>query len=273
MHDLSRPLQECLDAMDEKRNLQDVLRRYPADREELVVLLRLSVDLGGLVGAPAADPAFRLRARNRMLATAADRHQRQRWNRRLALPRPVWRFAVAGACAAMLMVASLTAAAASGSSLPGDPLYGLKLGVERAQLATTFDSGARARLQLQFADVRLDEAQRLFALGRVQDAVRVMNEYDSAVTQFNRSIAASTLDTRTVNDLSRFMDDREARADASLKQIAGSLAASGDRDTAAAVSRTQSHVDQTLRGSKRDLQARSGSQSADQKPKPAGGGQ
>ena len=100
-----------------------------------------------------------------------------------------------------------------------------------------------------------------------------MNEYDSAVTQFNWSIAASTLDTRTVNDLSRFMDDREARADASLKQIAGSLAASGDRETAAAVSRTQSHVDQTLRGSKRDLQARSGSQSADQKPKPGGGGQ
>src|SRR5438093_946101 len=143
--------------MDEKRNLQDVLRRYPADRQELIALLRLSVDLGGL--------------------------------------------------------------------------------------------------------------------GRVQDGVRVMNEYDSAVTQFNRSIAASALDNRTVDDLSRFMDDREARADASLKQIAGSLAASGDRETAAAVSRTQSHVDQTLRGSKRDLQARSGSQSADQKPKPAGGGQ
>jgi len=268
--DLSRPLQECLHAMDEKRNLQDVLRRYPADRQELIALLRLSADLGGLGGAPAADPAFRLRARNRMLATAADRHQR-RWNRRVGLPRPVWRLTVAGACLATLMVASLTAAAASGSSLPGDPLYALKLGVERAQLATTFDSGARARLQLQFADVRLDEAQRLFALGRVQDGVRVMNEYDSAVTQFNQSIAASTLDTRTVDDLSRFMDDREARADASLKQIAGSLAASGDQQTAAAVSRTQSHVDQTLRGSKRDLQARSGSQSGDHQAKPAGG--
>ena len=60
MPDLSRPLQECLDAMDEKRNLQDVLRRYPADREELVVLLRLSVDLGGLVGAPAALTRRRL---------------------------------------------------------------------------------------------------------------------------------------------------------------------------------------------------------------------
>src|SRR5207244_9825022 len=156
-----------------------------------------------------------------MLATAADRHHRQRWNRRLALPRPVWRLGVAGACAAALMVASLTAAAASGSSLPGDPLYAIKLGVERAQLATTFDTGARARLQLHFADVRLDEAQRLFALGRAQDGIRVIDQYDSAVTQFNLSIAASALDLRTVDDLSRLTTDREGRADASLNDLAG----------------------------------------------------
>jgi len=270
--DLSRPLQECLEAMDEKRNLQDVLRRYPADRNELVTLLRLSVDLGGL-GAPTADPAFRLRARNRMLASAAARHRRWRWNLGIAVPRPLSRLALAGACLAALMLASLTAAAASANSLPGDPLYAIKLGIERAQLATTFDSGARARLQLHFADVRLDEAQHLFALGRVQDGVRLMDQYDSAVTQFDRSIAASALDTRTAEDLARFMDDRAARADASVKRLAGSLAASGDQDTAAAISRTQSHVDQTLRGSKHDLQARSGSQSGDHQPKPAGGDQ
>ena len=100
-----------------------------------------------------------------------------------------------------------------------------------------------------------------------------MDQYDSAVTQFDRSIAASALDTRTAEDLARFMDDRAARADASVKRLAGSLAASGDQDTAAAISRTQSHVDQTLRGSKHDLQARSGSQSGDHQPKPAGGDQ
>src|SRR3989454_1104474 len=267
MPDLSRPLQDCLEAMDDKRNLQEVLRRYPADRNELIGLLRLSVDLGGL-GAPTADPALRLRARNRMLASAANR--RRRWNRRIGLPRPVWRLTLAGACLAALMVASLTAAVASGDSLPGDPLYAVKLGVERAQLATTFDSGARARLQLHFADVRLDEAQRLFALGRAQDGIRVIDQYDSAVTQFNLSIATSALDARTVDDLSRLTADREGRADASLNELAGSLAASGDRETAAAVRRTQSHVEQTLCGSKRDLQARSEAQSKDQQPKPAG---
>ncbi len=271
MRDLARPLQECLRAMDEKNNLQDVLRRYPADRDELIALLRLSVDLGGL-GAPPADPAFRLEARNQMLAAAALRRRARRWNPLAALPRPVVRLAYAGALAVALAVGGLSAAAASGDSLPGDPLYGVKVSVERAQLATTFDSAARARLQLQFADVRLAEAQRLFAAGRVQDGVRGMGQYDTAVAQFNRSIATTALDTRAADDLSRLMDDREARADASLKALAGSLAAGGDPEAAAAVARTQSHVDQALRGSKRDLRARSGSgQSGDHQAKPSPG--
>jgi Domain of unknown function (DUF5667) len=255
MRDLTRPLQECLVAMDDKHNLQDVLRRYPADRDELISLLRLSVDLGSLE-APAADPAFRLRARNRMLAAAAHRRQVRRWNPLAALPRPVVRVAYAGALAAALVVGGLTAAAASDSSLPGDLLYPVKLGVERAQLATTFDSAARARLELQFADVRLAEAQRLFAEGRVKEGVRGMAQYDTAVTQFNRSIAGSPLDTRALDDLSRDLDNRAARADASLKELAGSLAAGGDAEAAAAVARTQSHVDQAWSGSKRDLHSR-----------------
>ena len=98
-----------------------------------------------------------------------------------------------------------------------------------------------------------------------------MAQYDTAVTQFNRSIAASSLDTRAVDDLSRVMDDRSARADASLKQLAGSLAAGGDAEAAAAVARTQSHVDQAWSGSKRDLRSRgTASQPGDHKTKPAG---
>jgi hypothetical protein len=256
--------------MDDKHNLQEVLRRYPAERDELIALLRLSVDLGALE-APAADPAFRLRARNRMLAAAAHRRQARRWNPLSALPRPVVRLAYASALAAALLVGGLTTAAASGDSLPGDPLYGVKLGLERAQLATTFDSAARVRLELQIADTRLGEAQRLFAAGRVKEGVRGMAQYDTAVTEFNLSIAGTALDSRAVDDLSRFMDDRAARADASLKELAGSLAANGDPEAAAAVARTQSHVDQAWRGSKRDLQSRGSASQKDHQTKPAGG--
>src|SRR5207245_10732202 len=115
--------------------------------------------------------------------------------------RPVVRLAYAGALAAALLVGGLTAAAASDNSLPGDPLYGIKLGVERARLATTFDSAARVRLELQFADVRLAEAQRLFAAGRVKDGVRGMAEYDTAGRLFNPLHAGCALDPRSVDSL------------------------------------------------------------------------
>jgi len=255
VRDLSRPLEECLQAMKEKRNLQDVLRRYPSDREELIGLLRLSVDLGSL-GAPAADPAFRLRARNRMLAVAAQRRQVQRRNPFAGLPRPVVRLSLAGAFAVALLVGGLTAASASDRSLPGDPLYGVKLEIERVQLAATFDSTARARLQLHFADVRLNEAQRLYAMGRQQDAVRLVGQYDAAVSQFTRSVATSTFDARAVSELSRLVEERQAQADASLNALAGSFSQRGDSEGAAAVARTRTHVDEALRGSKKDMQAR-----------------
>lgn len=261
MPDLSGALQECLAAMDEKRDLHQVLRRYPNDREELIALLRLSVDIGGL-GAPPADPAFRLRARNTMLAAAVRRRQQRRWNPLAALPRPALRLGAAAAVGVALLVGGLGAAAASSTSLPGDAFYTVKLGIERAQLAMTFDTAARARLQLHFADVRLEEAQRLFTTGRVQDGVRLVGQYDAEVAQFNRSIVATSLDNQTRDDLTRIVADRQARADASLKALAGSLAAGGNSEAAAAVTRTQSHVDLALGGSKANLQGHSGGSAA-----------
>jgi len=277
VRDLTQPLQECLQAMGEKRNLQEVLRRYPEERDQLIDLLRLSVDLGGLApSAPAADPAFRLRARNRMLA-AAHRRREQRWNPFGALPRPAARLAFAGAVAAALLVGGLTSAAASGNSLPGDPLYPVKLAVENAQLAVAFDPAARARLHAQFADVRLTEAQRLIAAGRVQEGVRQVDQYDSAVAQLNHALAGGTFDDNAIAELRQFMTDHQASADASLQSLAGSLAAGGDAQAAAAVTRTRSHADQTWKGSERDLQNRSANSPADhsqthptasQQPKP-----
>ena len=267
MPDLSRPLQDCLDAV-ENRNLPDVLRRYPGDREELVALLRLSVDLGGL-GPPSADPAFRLRARNQMLAAAARQHQARRWNPLGGWPRPALRLAFAGAIVAALLVGGLTAAAASNSSLPGDPLYGVKLGAEQAQLALTFNAADRARLQLHFADVRLEEARRLFAGGHNREGVRLVGQYDAAIAQFDRSIASSAFDSQASDALSRYLAERQAHADASLDAMAGSLNAGGDSQSAEIVTMTHTHVDQTFNGSKRDLQAHARSDQPNHSVKPA----
>ena len=263
MPDLSSALEECLTAINQKRNLQEVLKRYPADRDELIDLLRLSVDLGGL-SAPAGDPAFRLRARNRMLAEASRYRVRRRRNPLAALARPVIRLVASAAVAGGLVVGGLTAAAASTNALPGDPLYPIKIAAETVQLATTFDTTAHIRLELRFAEVRLDEAQRLIAAGRVQDGVRLIGEYDTEVALLDRTLISTSLDPHAAADLRRLLGDRQAHADASLMALAGSLNANGNSEAAAAVEKTQSHVDQALERSRQEMQARSGNGAASQ---------
>jgi hypothetical protein len=53
--------------------------------------------------------------------------------------------------------------AASGSALPGDPLYGLKRSTENAQLALTGSDVSKGKLYLQLAGVRLAEAEAVHA--------------------------------------------------------------------------------------------------------------
>jgi hypothetical protein len=64
---------------------------------------------------------------------------------------------VAASVAAAFTLLAGTASAA-GAALPGHPLYPLKRVIERAMVAVTSDDGDAARLELRFAERRLDEA-------------------------------------------------------------------------------------------------------------------
>jgi hypothetical protein len=157
--DLAIELEECLYAMKQGSALPDVLRRYPGDRKELIELLRLSVDLGSLQP-PAPDYRFKLRARNAMLTAAARR--RHTFARRVldtVLPRPaVLRVSLALALVAVFVTG---VGALASNSLPGEPLYGFKVGLEQAQMAVTLDPAGREQLRLRLAEERLLEAHRI----------------------------------------------------------------------------------------------------------------
>ena len=68
-----------------------------------------------------------------------------------------------------VLIAGFFTVSASASSLPGDGLYGLKLGMEQAQLALTFDDDAQLELELEFEAERLDEVESLLGEGREED--------------------------------------------------------------------------------------------------------
>ena len=68
-----------------------------------------------------------------------------------------------------VLVAGFFTVNASASSLPGDSLYGVKLGWEQTQLALAFDDDSRQELEDEFEDERLEEVESLIGEGREED--------------------------------------------------------------------------------------------------------
>ena len=68
-----------------------------------------------------------------------------------------------------VLVAGFFTVNASASSLPGDNLYGLKLGLEQTRLALAFDDDSRQELEEEFENERLEEVGSLLGEGREED--------------------------------------------------------------------------------------------------------
>jgi hypothetical protein len=72
---------------------------------------------------------------------------------------------------------------ASGEALPGDSLYGVKRGLERAALALTPSNAGDTQLLLQFADRRLGEADELLQRGQAADLAQALEGYETAIAE------------------------------------------------------------------------------------------
>ena len=81
------------------------------------------------------------------------------------------RLKLAGALIAALLVFGMVfgVGQAAAASLPGGPLYGLKLTAEEARMGLTSDPEAKAELAAEQAENRLDEIGRMMAAGKTVD--------------------------------------------------------------------------------------------------------
>ena len=81
------------------------------------------------------------------------------------------RLKLAGALIAALLVFGMVfgVGQAAAASLPGGPLYGLKLTAEDARMGLTSDPEAKAELATEFAENRLEEIGKMMAAGRAVD--------------------------------------------------------------------------------------------------------
>ncbi len=176
--------------VDEYTRQQDVSRLPDTEREELWALLNTGADLLRLqelvVPAPTAKAINRAHFLSEVVQSRISAQARRekglvqtvrsllhllplRRNRARA-PAQLRRGLLGAALALVLLFAmggGVVSAAAG--SLPGSPLYPVKLAVEDARLTLTFSQAARAQLYMRFANERTTEMVRLVTEGRPVD--------------------------------------------------------------------------------------------------------
>ena len=155
-------LDECLRLMrTEGYSVEQCLARYPVQAAQLKPLLE-SAERLGRARAVMPSAAFRANTRMRLIEQAEARQPR----RPVAL-RPAWQFAILSALLALVMIASTTAVAQN--ALPGEPLYGWKLGSEDVWRTVATD---RVGVDLTLAERRTTELTRVSRNGPHEQAAR-----------------------------------------------------------------------------------------------------
>jgi len=161
-------LDECLQRMlVDGESPEECLAAYPQHADELKPLLITAFSAKQTADSLEPRPEFKASARYQFrtaLQEAAPRKTRLF---------PAWRFRWATALTAILfmLMAGSGLVVASGTSMPDNPLYSVKLAVEQMQLNLTFSDLGKANLYAKFSDRRVSEIMHMAQKG---DASRVM---------------------------------------------------------------------------------------------------
>jgi len=157
--------EKCMDdIVCRDRSVQDCLEAYPehaGDLKPLLTTVAVSRKAAGV--SPRED--FKARARYEFYSAVAEMKDRPKkpW---FKLSKGWVQVTVSAVVA--LMITGGGVIAASGSSLPGQPLYSVKVFTEQVQMGLTFSEDARTQLYANLADRRVDEIITLAEAGNVE---------------------------------------------------------------------------------------------------------
>ena len=196
-------LERCLAAMQQQGDtIEECLAHYPAQHEKLEPLLRLAVNLNSARSLQ-ASAQFQVSAPLRLQMQIAGQLQpRQAVTAERAFPtgpgayrkarpgaletRPrlgkSWRVQIlVGLLIMLLIVSGVGTVAASAQSLPGDFLYPVKRAQENLQVTITLNGASQARLRLEFANRRINEAAVLVQENRASSIDQALVDYNDQI--------------------------------------------------------------------------------------------
>jgi hypothetical protein len=182
-------LDECLTQIQHgEASVLDCLNAHPHHQEYLKSNLEVALHTYDLLAPPQPSEGFTSQAGIRLMNLVRAKQARSQTvrkeepKRRLGFLRPSFAY-VALLIAFVLLTSGLGVASASASALPGDLLYGVKLGIEDTRLAFSQGAPSDAKLLLQFADRRIEEIVALAEVSRIEDMDLALSEYDDLLTQ------------------------------------------------------------------------------------------
>ncbi len=156
-------LARCLDEVAAGADVEQVVARYPAYAAELRPLVETALRLEGMVVPPPRPEAIR-RGRVRVMAAARQVEVRRRgwWTGR----RWISALLTAGLLLSLLFGGGTVGVRAAEASLPGDPLYPLKLWKESLELTWAEWQGDPAPVLIRQLELRSEEIETLQHQGR-----------------------------------------------------------------------------------------------------------
>jgi hypothetical protein len=195
--------------------LQEVAQGRSIDRR-FAPLVQTAWRATALAEPPPPPPNRLLPGRRRILVEAARRQAERARRRKGRVRMTAAKLAAASLVAVLVLGLVFGTAQAAAGSLPGEPLYGLKLTTERARLALTTAPQSRARLRLELSQKRLDEVTALLEQGEAideshaqrvqmqltaaleaavqmggQEAVQALHRLETAIQQHQQTMAAA----------------------------------------------------------------------------------
>jgi len=165
-------LNECLERLLEGEAIEQCLRRYPEQANELKPLLQTALVARRVsVIQPRAD--FKARARYQFRSALREAATKKR-------PFFSWfpRWATVATIALVLLLAGSGTVAAAGSSMPDSPLYPVKLATEEVRLALTPSPIDKASFCAELADHRVAEIIYMANKGDTQQVELITRRLD-----------------------------------------------------------------------------------------------
>ena len=202
-------LDECLERLlTSGETVEQCLERYPEYATELEPLLRTAMVTRETL---TIEPSVEFRARARyQLHSEMDKSAVRRW-RPILTWQPRW--VMVAAVVMVVMLAGGGTVVAADSSMPGTPLYGVKLATENVRLTLSSSDVDKAELYATLADRRIAEIAYAIEKGKLQQVEKVTKRLNNHLAMMSHlSLAVEKIEAVATEKAPAPVKDKAAEA-------------------------------------------------------------